>query len=157
MTLGFAAPTFCTSRLKKPDIVPLPPSQRNDLHSLSRVTSSCSWRCVWVWLFEMHFWAKIWHLKFTPSNLRRVDLNPRISKICASWMQYDSVKYFSKLCFGTIEIQPELKYFKPILEDFTSWFQRAKAWEHEFGCVPSISFTFTGSKMARICKVIYYQ
>jgi len=32
----------------------------------------------------------------------------------------DSVKYFSKLCFGTIKIQPELKYLKPILEDFTS-------------------------------------
>jgi len=31
-----------------------------------------------------------------------------------------SVKYFSKLCFGTIKIQPELKYLKPILEDFTS-------------------------------------
>ena len=31
----------------------------------------------------------------------------------------DSVKYFSKLCFGTIKIQPEVKYFKPILEDFT--------------------------------------
>jgi len=31
-----------------------------------------------------------------------------------------SVKYFSKLCFGTIQIQPELKYLKPILEDFTS-------------------------------------
>ena len=49
-----------------------------------------------------------------------------------------SVKYFSKICFGTIKIQPELKYLKPILEDFTSWFQRAKAWEHEFGRVPSI-------------------
>ena len=32
----------------------------------------------------------------------------------------DSVKYFSKPCFGTIKIQPELKYLKPILEDFTS-------------------------------------
>ena len=31
-----------------------------------------------------------------------------------------SVKYFSKLCFSTIKIQPELKYLKPILEDFTS-------------------------------------
>jgi len=31
-----------------------------------------------------------------------------------------SVKYFSKLCCGTIKIQPELKYLKPILEDFTS-------------------------------------
>ena len=31
-----------------------------------------------------------------------------------------SVKYFSKLCFGTNKIQPELKYLKPILEDFTS-------------------------------------
>jgi len=30
-----------------------------------------------------------------------------------------SVKYFSKPCFGTIKIQPELKYLKPILEDFT--------------------------------------
>ena len=27
-----------------------------------------------------------------------------------------SVKYFSKLCFGTIKIQPELKYLKTILE-----------------------------------------
>ena len=62
-----------------------------------------------------------------------------------------SVKYFGKLCFGTIKIQPELKYLKPILEDFTSWFQRTKAWEHEVGRVPSISFIFTGSKMARIC------
>ena len=68
-----------------------------------------------------------------------------------------SVKYFSKLCFGTIKIQPELKYLKTILEDFTSRFQRAKAWEHEFGRVPSISFIFTGSKMAGICKVMYYQ
>jgi len=68
-----------------------------------------------------------------------------------------SVKYFSKLCFGTIKIQPELKYLKPILEDFTSWFQQARAWEHEFGRVPSISFIFTGSKMARICKFRYYQ
>jgi len=68
------------------------------------------------------------------------------------------VKYFSKLCFGTIKmIQPEMKYLKPILEGFTSWFQRAKAWEHEFGRVPSISFMFTGSKMARICKDRYYQ
>jgi len=65
-----------------------------------------------------------------------------------------SVKYFSKLCFGTIKIQPELKYLKPFLEDFTFWFQRAKAW---FGRVPSISFIFTGRKMARICKVRYYQ
>jgi len=32
----------------------------------------------------------------------------------------DCVKYFSKLCFGTIKIQPELKYLKPILNDFTS-------------------------------------
>jgi len=33
-----------------------------------------------------------------------------------------SVKYSSKLChgFGTIKIQPELKYLKTILEDFTS-------------------------------------
>jgi len=31
-----------------------------------------------------------------------------------------SVKYFSKLCFGTMKIQPELKYLKTILEDFTS-------------------------------------
>ena len=31
-----------------------------------------------------------------------------------------SVKYFSKLCFSTIKIQPELKYLKLILEDFTS-------------------------------------
>jgi len=31
-----------------------------------------------------------------------------------------SVKYLSKLCFGTIKIQPELKYLKTILEDFTS-------------------------------------
>ena len=31
----------------------------------------------------------------------------------------DIVKYFSKLCFGTIKIQPELKYLKPFLEDFT--------------------------------------
>ena len=31
-----------------------------------------------------------------------------------------SVKYFSKLCFGTIKIQPELKYLKTILEVFTS-------------------------------------
>ena len=68
-----------------------------------------------------------------------------------------SVKYFSKLCFGTIKIQPELKYLKTILEVFTSWFQRAKALEHKFGRVPSISFIFTGSKMARICKGIYYK
>ena len=68
-----------------------------------------------------------------------------------------SVKYFSKLCFGTIKIQPELKYLKTILEYFTSWFQRAKAWEHEFGRVPSISFICTGSKMARICRGIYYK
>jgi len=61
-----------------------------------------------------------------------------------------SVKYLSKLCFGTSKIQPELKYLKTILEVFTSWFQRAKAWEHEFGRVPSISFIFTGSKIARI-------
>jgi len=63
-----------------------------------------------------------------------------------------SVKDFSKLCFGTIKIQPELKYLKTILEVFTFLFQRAKAWEHEFGRVPSISFIFTDSKMARICK-----
>ena len=31
-----------------------------------------------------------------------------------------SVKYFSKLCSGTIKIQPELKYLKTILEVFTS-------------------------------------
>jgi len=31
-----------------------------------------------------------------------------------------SVKYFSKLCLATIKIQPELKYLKTILEDFTS-------------------------------------
>jgi len=63
-----------------------------------------------------------------------------------------SVKYLSKLCFGTIKIQPELKYLRTILEVFTSWFQRAKAMEHEFGCVPSISSIFTGSKMAGICQ-----
>ena len=68
-----------------------------------------------------------------------------------------SVKYFSKLCFGTIKIQPELKYLKPILEDFTFLFQRAKALEQEFGRVPSISSIFTGSKMARICKGTYYK
>jgi len=44
---------------------------------------------------------------------------------------------------------------KTILDVFTSWFQRAKAWEHEFGRVPSISFIFTGSKMARISMVYY--
>ena len=68
-----------------------------------------------------------------------------------------SVKYFSKLCFGTNKIQPELKYLKTILEVFTSWFQRAKAWELEFGRVPSISFIFTGSKMARISKSINHK
>jgi hypothetical protein len=68
-----------------------------------------------------------------------------------------SVKYFSKLCFGTIEIQPELKNLKIILEVFTFLFQRAKALEHEFGRVPSISSIFTGSKMARICKGIKYK
>ena len=68
-----------------------------------------------------------------------------------------SVKYLSKLCFGTIKIQPELKYLKTIFDVLTFWFQRAKAWEHEFGRVPSISFIFTGSKIARICKVGYYQ
>jgi len=31
-----------------------------------------------------------------------------------------SVQYFSKLCFGNIKIQPELKYLKTILEVFTS-------------------------------------
>jgi len=31
-----------------------------------------------------------------------------------------SVKYSSKLCFGTIKIQPELKYLKTILEVLTS-------------------------------------
>ena len=31
-----------------------------------------------------------------------------------------NVKYFSKLFFGTIKIQPELKYLKSILEVFTS-------------------------------------
>jgi len=31
-----------------------------------------------------------------------------------------SMKYFSKLCFGTSKIQPELKYLKTILEFFTS-------------------------------------
>ena len=31
-----------------------------------------------------------------------------------------NVKYFSKLCLGTIKIQPELKYLKPTLEVFTS-------------------------------------
>ena len=48
-----------------------------------------------------------------------------------------------------------MTYLKTILEVFTSWFQRAKAWEHEFGRVPSISFIFTGSKMARIAWVYY--
>jgi len=68
-----------------------------------------------------------------------------------------SVKYLSKLCFSTIEIQPELKYLKTVLEVFTFLFQRAKAWEHDFGRVPSISCIFTGSKIARICKGIYYK
>ena len=31
-----------------------------------------------------------------------------------------SVKYVSKLCCGTIKIQPELKYLNTILEDLTS-------------------------------------
>ena len=31
-----------------------------------------------------------------------------------------SVKYLSKPCFGTIKIQPELKYLKTILEVLTS-------------------------------------
>ena len=30
-----------------------------------------------------------------------------------------SVKYFSQLCFGTIKIQPDLKYLKTILEVLT--------------------------------------
>jgi len=68
-----------------------------------------------------------------------------------------SVKYFSKLCFGNIKIQPELKNLKTILEVFTFLFQRAKAVEHEFGRVPSISSIFTGSKMARICRGIKYK
>jgi len=51
---------------------------------------------------------------------------------------------------------------KTILEVFTSWFQQEKAWEHEFGLVPSISFIFTGtfiftgSKMARIAFVYIF-
>jgi len=64
-----------------------------------------------------------------------------------------SVKYFSKLFFGTIKIQPELKYLKTVLEVLTSSIQR----ENEFGCVPSISFIFTGSKMDRICKGVNYK
>ena len=92
--------------------------------------------------------------KINTNPTLRVDLNPRISKICASWM---SVWNISANCFGTIKIQPELKYLKTILEVFTSWFQRVKAWEHEFGRVPSISFISTGSKMAWICKGIYYK
>ena len=44
---------------------------------------------------------------------------------------------------------------KTILEVFTFLFQRVKAWENEFGRVPSISFIFTGSKMARILMVYY--
>jgi len=32
------------------------------------------------------------------------------------WLVNVSVKYFSKLCFGTIKIQPELKYLKPFLK-----------------------------------------
>jgi len=67
------------------------------------------------------------------------------------------VKYFSKLCFGTIKIQPELKYLKTILEVLTSSFQRAKAWENEFGRVPLVSFIFISSKMDRICKGINYK
>ena len=68
-----------------------------------------------------------------------------------------SVKYFSKLCFGAINIQPELKYLKTILEVSTSSFQRAKTWEYEFGRVTSILFIFTGSKMDTICKGINYK
>jgi len=44
---------------------------------------------------------------------------------------------------------------KTILEVVTSLFQRAKAWEHEFGRVSSISFIFTGSKMAGIAWVYF--
>jgi len=43
-----------------------------------------------------------------------------------------SVKYFSKICFGTIKIQPELKFFNST----------------DFG----FSFIFTGSKIARISE-----
>jgi len=96
-------------------------------------------------------------LRFFPKWKNRFKGGPEPSNFEDFGLVNVSVKYFSKLCFGTIKIQPELKYLKTILEDFTSWFQRAKAWEHEFGRVPSISFIFTGSKMARICKVIYYQ
>ena len=85
-----------------------------------------------------HPW--VWIKSLTP-----IKVGPEPSNFEDLCLVNVSVKYFSKLCFGTIKIQPELKYLKPILEDLTSWSQRAKAWEHEFGRVPSISFIFTGS------------
>ena len=82
----------------------------------------------------------------------RVDLNPPILKICASCMSVWNISA------NYVLVPVKLNWteiFETILEVFTSWFQRAKAWEHEFGHVPSISFIFTGSKMARI-SMIYY-
>jgi len=87
----------------------------------------------------------------------RVDLNPRISKICASWISVWNIS--ANYVLVPLKFNLNWNIWKPSssLEVFTFWFQRAKAWEHEFGRVPSISFIFTGSKMARICKSIYYK
>ena len=71
----------------------------------------------------------------TVQNLKNPIFRPFGSLTAANWGSFDfkggpepsnfedlclvniSVKYFSKLCFGTIKIQPELKYLKTILED----------------------------------------
>jgi len=59
------------------------------------------------------------YIKYIMKYMINVKAGPEPSNFEDLCLVNDSVKYFSKLCFGTIKKQPELKYLKPILEDFT--------------------------------------
>jgi len=53
------------------------------------------------------------------------------------------LKYFSKLSFGTNQIQPELKCLENILSSFYESLLRARLCEHELFSVRSIAFMST--------------
>ena len=73
------------------------------------------------WICRM--WAPSRHLgNLTVANWVSFDFKggPEPSNFEDLCLVNVSVKYFNNLCFGTIKIQPELKYLETILEVFTS-------------------------------------
>ena len=85
----------------------------------------------------------------------RVDLNPRISKICASWMTVWNISANHVLV--PLKFNLNWNIWNPFLKTSPLDFGGQRLGNTSFGRVPSISFIFTGSKMARICKFRYYQ